>query len=507
MTRNFDAWEGGYTSKCVQCGHRESMPDKVFSRLLKQKKYQIKIKENERLCAICLLKRVIKTGNISTKLPEPKFESVIDVSAGYFKQAIIRNKKQTEIQDFFGAINELKSLLKEKEVDDVRKISGEWYYKDNLSDDYLTREYGIEKNKELEKLSKNAQESLDAVYSMIGKEPTKYYAIVNMDGDDMGKVMSGELHENSTFTIDYHNKLSKTLAETGAKTSELIEDGYCVYSGGDDLLAFLPLEISLPVINRARFTFSDKFKIIGETLTSSAGIVILHHHDPLRTGLAEARNNIEKAKQWFKKKDAFVITLRIYSGTAITWASKWTIENFTFQKENDVKDVGRIYVFDILNMFIYFMTKEPENRLSSMFVRDLLKELPVFYEQKIINNHVKWFFSDKMFKAEFSRLLKRHIPVGSYLWTQQYEANVNTLDLMTELFAYMANPENEQMRNQSGYSTKDNFEHFLQISLFLVKETYYYTFRFCSSRGRTAPSPNARNIHVVVLYSVSPLPT
>ena len=37
--------------------------------------------------------------------------------------------------------------------------------------------------------------------------------------------------------------------------------------------------------------------------------------------------------------------------------------------------------------------------------------------------------------------------------------------------------------------------------------TYYYTFRFCSERGRTAPSTNARNIHVVVLYSVSPLPT
>lgn len=458
MTRTFDAWEGKNARKCVQCAHIEGMSGSFFSKLRSEKKFKMKIKEKEILCGVCLLKRLVKTKNVNISLTEPGFESVVDVSTGTFKQLINRNKTQKVVRDFLEDVNKIKQLLEEKNVDEIEKLSGEWYYKDNLSIEFLQKKYGVDKS-ELPGLSAKAQKTLDEVYELIKRTPSKYYAIVNMDGDDMGKVMSGESLDDATFTVDYHNTLSKTLAKTAATTSDLIKDkgnGLCVYSGGDDLLAFLPIEKFLPTINEARFSFSKEFKHIDETLTSSAGIVLLHHHDPLRRGLKEANDNVEKAKELFREKDAFFITLRIFSGSVITWGSQWTIKK-------DIDDPIR--VLDIVKTFVSFMVRDHENRLSSNFVRDLMKELPVFYEWD--KYKLKWSFNVEMFKIEFERLLKRHIPVKSDLWKPY---NLEALELTKEYFSHMADPDkNRQVHNTDDF-TKDNFEHFLQISLFLAKE-------------------------------------
>jgi len=463
MTRTFDAWKGENAQKCVQCAHREGMSGDFFSKLRRKKEFNTKIKENEILCGVCLLKRLVKTKNVNINFTEPGFESVVDVSAGTFKQLINRNKTQEVVWDFLKDVNKIKSLLEEKTVDKIEELSGEWYYKDNLSIEFLQKEYGVDKS-ELLGLSTKAQKTLDEVYKLIKRTPSKYYAIVNMDGDDMGKVMSGKSLDDNTFTVDYHNTLSKTLAKTAATTSDLIKDkgnGLCVYSGGDDLLAFLPIEEFLPTINEARFSFSDEFKLIDETLTSSAGIVLLHYHDPLRRGLKEANDNVKKAKELFRQKDAFFITLRIFSGTVITWGSQWTIKNFAFKKDI----VDPIQVLDVVKTFVSFMTMDQKNRLSSNFVRDLMKELPVFYKWN--KYYSKWSFNSEMFKAEFKRLLKRHIPAKSDLWKPE---KITLLELTTEIFAYMADPDkNEQIHNTNDF-TKDNFEQFLQISLFLAKE-------------------------------------
>lgn len=464
MTRTFDAWEGKNTQKCVQCAHREAMSGNFFYKLRMKKEFKMKIKENEILCGVCLLKRLIKTKNVNINLTEPGFESVVDVSVGTFKQLINRNKTQKVVLDFLKDVNNIKLLAEEKEIDKIEELSGEWYYKDNLSIEFLQKEYDVDKSK-LPELSAKAQETLNQVYELIKRTPSKYYAIVNMDGDDMGKVMSGESLDDITFTVDYHNTLSKTLAKTAAITSDLIKNegnGLCVYSGGDDLLAFLPIEKFLPTINKARFSFSEEFRLIDETLTSSAGIVLLHYHDPLRRGLKEANDNVEKAKELFRQKDAFFITLRIFSGTVISWGSQWTIKNFAFKTEI----IDEIRVLDIVQTFVSFMTRDHENRLSSNFVRDLMKELPAFYKWDKYEKS-KCSFNGEMFKAEFKRLLKRHIPVKLDSWEPD---DIRLLELTTEIFAYMADPDkNKQIHNTDDF-TKDNFERFLQISLFLAKE-------------------------------------
>jgi len=473
LTRNFGYWDGNNSNKCVQCGHRESIQDDIYSKLKKINQFKGKIKKNEKLCAVCLFKRFLEAKDIGKD--DPRFKSVVDVSVINFKNLVEKYQTEKEIQDFLKLINDLKMLLGYKPFNKIEDIDGEWFYSENLSNNYLKKEYEVEDNaqiKILEELSQTAQTALKLVYNIVNKTPSKYYTIVSMDGDDMGKLMSGEYHDDQTFTMKSQKQLSKTLAEISSKSFDLIKEpkrgnGFCVYSGGDDLLAFLPIEKALPVINETRFIFSEGFRKINEKPTSSAGIVILHYHYPLSKALNEARNSIENAKEWFKDKDAFVITLIVSSGTEITWGSKWSIPDFTFQKDNSSITIAQIQILDILARFVSFMTESPNNRLGTGFIYDFLKELPVFYSY---NKYKKWNLDEHMFKAEFERLLKRHVPGDSNLWNDCFQC-VNTLELFTELFTFMANPDNSEQLNIENQSiVKDNFEHFLQISSFLARQ-------------------------------------
>lgn len=477
LTRTFKSWEGSNAKKCIQCGHRESIQDAIYSKIQKNKKIKRRIKKNEKLCAVCLLKRLLEANDIDKK--DPKFESVVDISVKIFKCLVKKYETEQEIQDFLHSINDINILLGEDLIINIDKLSGEWFYIDNLYNNYIKTEYEIEepsKIKELEKKCGKARDTLEKVYIKVGRKPSKYYAIVSMDGDNMGKLMSGEYLDDQKFTIDYQIELSRTLVENGKKSTELIEketigNGYSVYSGGDDILAFLPIERSLSTINETRNYFCKAFKNIEKPPTTSAGIVILHYHDPLRGGLIEARKSVEDAKEWFKNKDAFVITLRVASGTVISWGSKWTITDLKIQ--DDIK-IEPIQMLEVLSKFVSFMKLDPINRLSPRFIHDLLEELSVFYEFTIYKN--EWILKENIFKIELNRLLKRHIKKESKLWDDKF-LGADSLEFMMELFAYLADPnKNEQMNDEYRKSNedknviKDNFENFLKIASFLARE-------------------------------------
>lgn len=477
VTRTFDPWDGSYVQKCSQCGHRE-YPQEIYSSI--QKKFDNRIRENEILCSICLLKRILNPKDIEA--PDQKFDSVMDVSAAIEKKLIEQNKNEKqEIKQFIKCVN-----LIEKYIENTHKNgefyyedylsydffrNGEFYYEDYLSYDFFKKEYGAPDNPDFRNLCENAKKSLGAAYESLGiKEPSKYYSILTMDGDNMGKLMSGdvkltsgEILQDADFTLDFQKKLSGILADTGSNTSGLVKNqdegnGLCVYSGGDDLLAFLPLKTSLSTASKARSYFISEFRKSNIKQTSSAGIVILHHKDPLRRGLEEARKNVEGAKKLFKDKDAFCITLRLFSGSVVTWGYKWEI------KVPNIQNLGSVMTLDVLRYFVSFMLKDPEEKLSPSFIHDFMEELPSFYEYN--ERESTWELSEDLFKSEFWRLLKCHMPSKSNLWKKEFKDGILTLDLIVESFIYMADPE----KNKQFKHTKENFENFLQIALFLVRE-------------------------------------
>lgn len=148
-------------------------------------------------------------------------------------------------------------------------------------------------------------------------EPKPYYAILVADGDHMGKYLRGE--SGPTFEQAYHPWMVEKLRDIGAdlsrvrpqgmaaqlafsgalsdftrKAGETIakHHGTCVYAGGDDVLAVLPVATALLAAKELAHDFSTY--VPGATL--SAGLAIVHCQEDLRSAIGEARQAEQLAK-------------------------------------------------------------------------------------------------------------------------------------------------------------------------------------------------------------------
>ena len=119
-----------------------------------------------------------------------------------------------------------------------------------------------------------------------GREPDPYFAILQADGDGIGKKLSG-IHSKPE-----HQEFSRTLGAFAAEARQNIREhgGHLVYSGGDDVLAFLPVHTAI----RCAVSLEKAFRATGCTL--SVGLAVVHYHEPLYISLDYARAAERKAK-------------------------------------------------------------------------------------------------------------------------------------------------------------------------------------------------------------------
>ena len=116
-----------------------------------------------------------------------------------------------------------------------------------------------------------------------------YYAVLHADGDKIGAALADIKKPKE------HREFSLKLAEFAATVPGIVEEshGECVYSGGDDVLAFLPVDTCLDCARELH----DKFTEVEKNVSLSVGIVIVHVHEMLETVLEFAREAERIAKQ------------------------------------------------------------------------------------------------------------------------------------------------------------------------------------------------------------------
>ncbi len=78
---------------------------------------------------------------------------------------------------------------------------------------------------------------------------------------------------------DLSRRLGKLATETFLEIVEQECLGRVVYGGGDDLLAFLPLQTALHCMNRLNQTVQS-VEHLGSKVTLSMGLRIMHCRDP-----------------------------------------------------------------------------------------------------------------------------------------------------------------------------------------------------------------------------------
>lgn len=190
-------------------------------------------------------------------------------------------------------------------------------------------------------------------------DPSTYYAVLALDGDEMGKWVSGAkapplrsvltpdavaYYENIAGGIEwlkqprrlspsYHLQFSEALANFALYAARrIVEDahhGQLIYAGGDDVLAMLPADEALACARDLRLAFQGdaglalahpKFfaatkpgfirlatphdleptwplLVPGERATVSVGVAIAHIKEPLQDVVHEAQEAEKRAKQ------------------------------------------------------------------------------------------------------------------------------------------------------------------------------------------------------------------
>jgi len=157
-----------------------------------------------------------------------------------------------------------------------------------------------------------------------GATPYPYYALLLADGDEMGKAIDAQ------ESAEHHRAISAALDGFAARVRKLIEEehkGALVYAGGDDVLAFLPLHTVIPCAMRLSTELTTALKLFpkcdGTPVTLSAGVVIIHHLEPLNDALRQVRE-AEKIAKALPGKNALTVRLSKRSGGDTTVCDHWS---------------------------------------------------------------------------------------------------------------------------------------------------------------------------------------
>jgi CRISPR-associated protein Cmr2 len=329
--------------KCTLCGvrepvhpgmHKEQNCTEEFGALTGFWRDRIlpefpQVRKSERLCAVCITKRLSSKYFFKDTLKfdiTDNFPSVSMVATSAFKLRVIENINHNHLSVKVGTyVDAVKNIAGERwsgipmpmviracrdEISkDFARLEGDWLYKEAFDDSkslWEENKHGLTEDefKELFKNAKGKQKDLfDAVKQVDkGKDkdeqignPSTYYTVLLMDGDNMGKWLSGEeapsigevmhpivrntlatqsdwqelLKQKRPLNPSLHLATSKALRDFSLHVArEIVEKdhlGKLVYAGGDDVLAFVNLRNLSKVMEKLRAYFSGSLKVDKET--------------------------------------------------------------------------------------------------------------------------------------------------------------------------------------------------------------------------------------------------
>ncbi|RMF52944.1 MAG: type III-B CRISPR-associated protein Cas10/Cmr2 [Bacteroidetes bacterium] len=261
-------------------------------------------------------------------------------------------------------------------AEELLRLDGEWLHPESWTKERLEEFDGSPSEEDIQK----APEALRRLYQAVGAKPAKYYALLYMDGDHMGRWLSGTHEGLATFgdilhpevreqltkdpnwktllekkrliTPAVHAAISQALGHFALKLVPYIVEqrypGRLIYAGGDDVLALVPLEDALAVARELRAAFSghirfekgdlqvclgepvtghvewgdDIFLTMGPKATASIGLVFAHHLQPLDLVLQAARRAEQAAKHQYGR-NALAVEVLKRSGETVKVGTRW----------------------------------------------------------------------------------------------------------------------------------------------------------------------------------------
>ena len=314
------------------------------------------IRDNERLCAIALIKRAFprlsenKLKHIIGWVPGGKAENIKNwPSTTYMAIApwlAKINKEPDHIEALETYILAIKNkvlpkdfsiLMAEKAthlavLENINNTPFEnWHLSDihgdllhqhalsNYRNTYLSSEPltfdGKDNDAELrEKLLK----ALTNLYKKVDSIPRSYYALLLMDGDSLGKMLR---EKDPVKVSDALLKFTQTVQPCVDNDDR--HGGMTIYAGGDDVFALLPMHTAISCAKELRRLYGDCFSEAGFSATASCAIVFAHHQVPLRNVIREAHHQLDDIAKDTNGRDSLSLAVYKPGGVTAQWVTAW----------------------------------------------------------------------------------------------------------------------------------------------------------------------------------------
>lgn len=335
-----------FPQKCTLLGSFEQMgPDDLAAsrqfwdqavKIHEKKFHGVRIRSGEALCAVALMKRFAGPALLAKVLQispdDLRFPDTYTVAAAEWLRQVGIDPDQVRKQH--------------------RDWSGCWLH-------WPTPDYDLE---EAEACPEPVFRQIDQARKKHGKPPI-YYAILKLDGDNLGGWLRGEnspkvrevMHPDLVRYYEGLETQGKTQTKAGLEAKrpvgpalhaaistaltnfalhvvpEVVAEhhGTVIYSGGDDTLALLPVSTVLACARKLQQIYTSawythngrEYLMMGARATVSGGIVLVHATDNLRLALHDARTAEHQAKE--AGRDAVAITVRRRSGEHTTAVCPW----------------------------------------------------------------------------------------------------------------------------------------------------------------------------------------
>lgn len=289
----------------------------------------------ERLCGVGLLKRNARDGLTPEQASGSRVVSTAHIASWSVRRAWselhaahadLKNAFELFVASLPNGGYSLSEVPRGHEDPVLGCIDGLVLFARQLADVYEGDELKIAHRR----LSDFLREARDIVrrYGGTWSGPSPYYAVVRADGDRMGAWLDG-LH-----TPAEHQAASAALATFAESAKQAVTycHGHCVFAGGDDVLALLPVTTALECAVELRDAFERAIATAPggqhSPPTLSVGIQVSHVMDPFRESLEGARKAEHEAKHTYERA-AFAVRLDKRSGAPVLVGDKWgELSNF-----------------------------------------------------------------------------------------------------------------------------------------------------------------------------------
>lgn len=296
---------------------------------------EMELRPTERLSAIMLIKRLflgIANASMGFEPQTKSWPSTAHVATLPFKRRVIaenpaaardyvRIVKDAHIREPFkerqNAIPSLPVGRLDNDTQDFAALDGDLLFPETFEPGNRRYPAGAEDTTTREALAAGLKALLDAA-AATGAKPSPFFAVLFMDGDSMGKLLSAP---NSA-----PENVSTALARFADQVEGIVKkhDGFTIYAGGDDVLALLPVTDAIDAAIHLKDAYCAAFAAEGVAgATISGGIVFAHYGTPWIDVMHSAHDILEGKAKEEAGRNSLGIVVNKGGATNGEWVAGW----------------------------------------------------------------------------------------------------------------------------------------------------------------------------------------